>query len=90
MRISYEEFRSYIHDIQMKAANLPAHFPKQSEPDTAACWRTMDKECTGYIELRDWDLRSHENVAEFKLWADRRAQEQGEHARKRAPMKHTS
>lgn len=31
----------------------------------------MDKECTGYIELRDWDIKSHEHLAEFKTWADR-------------------
>ena len=26
----------------------------------------------GYIELRDWDIKSHEHLAEFKTWADRR------------------
>ena len=31
MRISYDEFRSYIHDILLKNTNLPAHFPKAAE-----------------------------------------------------------
>ena len=31
------------------------------------------QECTGYIELRDWDTKSHEHLAEFKTWADRSA-----------------
>lgn len=73
MRISYDEFRFYLYD--MLSANkamcvATSSFPK-TEPDIAAVWRAMDKECTGYIELRDWDIKSHEHLAEFKTWADR-------------------
>mmetsp|Transcript_24436 Transcript_24436/g.56635 ORF Transcript_24436/g.56635 Transcript_24436/m.56635 type:complete len:755 (-) Transcript_24436:35-2299(-) len=73
MRISYDEFRSYWVDlltnnkaIAAQAGNLP-----RSEGDVAAAWRSMDKECSGYIQLRDWDMPSHSHLSAFKRWADR-------------------
>lgn len=74
MRLSYEEFRDIAADLASKMASSPSNgslaFPR-TESEVAAAWRAIDKECVGYIQLRDWDLASHRNLSEFKSWCDR-------------------
>ncbi|CAJ1361746.1 unnamed protein product [Effrenium voratum] len=73
MRISYDEFRGYIFDMlsgNKAQVQTTANFPR-SDAEIAAVWRAMDKDCTGYIQLRDWDSKSHLSLSEFKTWAER-------------------
>eukprot|EP00930_Biecheleria_cincta_P050523 TRINITY_DN3569_c0_g1_i7.p1 TRINITY_DN3569_c0_g1~~TRINITY_DN3569_c0_g1_i7.p1 ORF type:complete len:348 (+),score=64.90 TRINITY_DN3569_c0_g1_i7:97-1044(+) len=74
MRLSYEEFRDIAANMASKVASSPSNgsgaFPR-TEAEVAAAWRAIDKECVGYIQLRDWDLESHRNLSEFKSWCDR-------------------
>lgn len=74
MRLSYEEFREIASDMARKMESSPSNansgFPRL-ESEVAAAWRAIDKECVGYIQLRDWDLESHRHLSEFKSWCDR-------------------
>lgn len=75
MRLSFDEFRDIVADIVARKmdsspSNENSAFPR-SESEVAAAWRAIDKECVGYIQLRDWHLESHKNLSEFKSWCDR-------------------
>mmetsp|Transcript_83710 Transcript_83710/g.148076 ORF Transcript_83710/g.148076 Transcript_83710/m.148076 type:complete len:230 (+) Transcript_83710:1-690(+) len=43
----------------------------RNEAEVAAAWRVMDKECAGFIYLRNWDMDSHQHLKEFKNWCDK-------------------
>jgi len=43
----------------------------RNEAEVAAAWRVMDKDCAGFIYLRNWDMESHQHLSKFKLWCDK-------------------
>jgi len=78
MRMSWEEFRDTCGELAwmvskkdgapspIKGIGLP-----KTEGEAAAAWRAIDQECSGWIALRQFDVKSHDALAEFKSWADR-------------------
>jgi len=66
MRVSWDEFRETC--VAISKTNAPG-LPK-TEEDIAGIWRALDKDCGGWIALREFDKESFDAVAQFKRWAD--------------------
>merc|ERR1712032_184012 len=69
MRASWDEFRQACLDLSQSSSAESA--VPQTDEDIASAWRALDKDCSGWIALLEFDRQSFEAVATFKRWADK-------------------
>lgn len=68
MRVSWDEFHNAF--VSLCASPLSNRLPR-TEREIAAIWKALDRDCSGWIALREFDTPSFEAVSAFKRWADR-------------------
>lgn len=71
MRISWDEFRYACNNLLRAPVGMPDAIPK-TEVEMAGIWRALDKDCSGWISLRDFDPVAYQALGSFRLWSQRR------------------
>jgi len=71
MRISWDEFKKGCKELYRTAEKVgDATLPK-TDHEIAAVWRAFDRDCSGWLGLKEFDEEAFNAVAEFKRWAER-------------------
>jgi len=68
MRLSWDEWRGACLRLE-RTSPRPPHGP-QTLDQTAAMWRALDPECSGWASLREFDPTAYEALSGFKRWLD--------------------
>mmetsp|Transcript_107481 Transcript_107481/g.302478 ORF Transcript_107481/g.302478 Transcript_107481/m.302478 type:complete len:713 (-) Transcript_107481:69-2207(-) len=69
MRVSWEKFCYACRHLRVGNIKLGVEGVPETEEDVAKVWRALDKDCSGWISLREFDPESYDLIAEFKRWA---------------------
>merc|ERR1711920_107795 len=69
MRVNWDEFVKACSVMQR--GNARSDSVPQKEADIARVWRAMDRDCSGWISMREFDWETFNLVATFKRWAQR-------------------
>lgn len=68
MRVTWTRFKAVCNSIAKTAK--PTEAVPRNESEVASVWRALDKDCSGWIALWEFDQKAHEAVLGLKRYAD--------------------
>mmetsp|Transcript_15746 Transcript_15746/g.54857 ORF Transcript_15746/g.54857 Transcript_15746/m.54857 type:complete len:696 (-) Transcript_15746:11-2098(-) len=70
MRINWDEFRFACLRILRSPQTAVNSIPK-TEVEMAGVWRAMDRDCAGFISLREFDPAAYQALGSFRIWTQK-------------------